>query len=381
MSSRLVIISEIIAPYRIPVFNALARRPEVELHVIFLSENDPAFRQWRVYKDEIKFSYEVLPSWRYRLGKFSILLNRRMRRALDRTQPDVVLCGGYNYLSSWQAAYWARTNRVPFILWSESTVFDRRQNYRATEFIKQYFLRMCSAFVVPGKSSAHYLVSLGIAERCIFTAPNAVDNSLFSRWADAARCNELAVRSRHRLPERYLLYVGRLIKEKGTFDLLQAYAQLPAQMRQELALVFAGSGAQDVELAKRASQIRPGTVKFLDFVHRDELAEVYALADALILPTHSDPWGLVVNEAMACGLPIITTTVAGCALDLVRHGSNGFLVDPGDVPGLCLAMTELAGNAELRMQMGSASLERIQEYAPETWANGVCKVVQFVRPA
>jgi glycosyltransferase involved in cell wall biosynthesis len=381
LSTRLVIISEIIAPYRIPVFNALAQRSEIELRVIFLSENDPTFRRWRVYKDEIDFSYEVLPSWRYRLGKHSFLLNCGMLRALDRINPEAVLCGGYNYISSWQAAYWAGANRVPFLLWSESTAFDRRRKYRTTEFMKQYFLRLCSAFVVPGKSSANYLRTFGIPEASIFTAPNAVDNLLFSRFAEGARANELAVRSRQHLPERYFLYVGRLIKEKGVFDLLQAYAQLPAQTRRGIGLVFAGSGARAVELAHRASQITAGTVRFLDFVHRDDLAEIYALAEALLFPTHSDPWGLVVNEAMACGLPVIATDVAGCALDLVMHGYNGFLVEPGDVSGLCLAMTQLAGNAELRMQMGSASLERSQEYSPEKWADGICEAIQFVRPA
>ena len=121
MIPRLVIITEIIAPYRIPVFNALAARSEIELHVIFLSENDPSLRLWRVYKDEIKFSYEVLPSWRQRFGRHNVLVNRGLVSALNRIKPGVVLCGGYNYLASWEAAGWARIHRVPLLLWSEST--------------------------------------------------------------------------------------------------------------------------------------------------------------------------------------------------------------------------------------------------------------------
>src|SRR5580658_7913764 len=90
LSSKLVIITEIIAPYRIPVFNALAQRPEIDLHVLFLSENDPTLRQWRVYKDEIKFHYDVLPSWRRRLFGYNMLFNRGVRSALSRLKPDVV---------------------------------------------------------------------------------------------------------------------------------------------------------------------------------------------------------------------------------------------------------------------------------------------------
>ncbi len=101
MKRRLVILSEIIAPYRIPVFNALARHEGIDLHVIFLAESDPELRDWLVYKDEINFSYQVLPSWRRRFAGHNLLLNRGLKAALQQAAPDVILCGGYNYLASW----------------------------------------------------------------------------------------------------------------------------------------------------------------------------------------------------------------------------------------------------------------------------------------
>ena len=94
MTRRIVIITEIIAPYRIPVFNALAQHDGVELHVIFLAENDPTEREWLVYKNEIRFSYQVLPSWRRRLGRHNFLLNWGAETALRRARPDFVVCGG-----------------------------------------------------------------------------------------------------------------------------------------------------------------------------------------------------------------------------------------------------------------------------------------------
>jgi hypothetical protein len=96
MSRRIVIITEIIAPYRIPVFNALARHDGIDLHVIFLSETDSTQRQWLVYKDEIRFSYQVLPFWRQRSGRHSLLLNWGAEAALRRALPDFIICGGYN---------------------------------------------------------------------------------------------------------------------------------------------------------------------------------------------------------------------------------------------------------------------------------------------
>src|ERR1700688_2400842 len=137
---KLVILTEIIAPYRIPVFNALAQRREVDLHVIFLSENDPTLRQWQVYKNEIQFRYDVLPSWRRRLGRYNVLLNRGVFSDLNEIKPDAVLCGGYNYLASWQAAYWARLHRVPLLLWSESTALDGRAGHFLVELSIRRFL-------------------------------------------------------------------------------------------------------------------------------------------------------------------------------------------------------------------------------------------------
>jgi 1,2-diacylglycerol 3-alpha-glucosyltransferase len=375
---KLVILTEIIAPYRIPVFNALARRKEVDLHVLFLSENDPSLRQWQVYKDEIEFQYRVLPSWRRRLGRYNVLFNRGLSSALNQIKPDAVLCGGYNYLASWQAAYWARVHRVPLLLWSESTALDGRSRHFLVELFKRRFLSLCSAFVVAGQSSLRYLKDFGIAEERVFTAPNAVDTPLFAALATKARRCDSQVRARRVLPPRYFLCVGRLVRAKGVFDLLDAYAQLNAEIRAQVGLVFVGDGADRPGLMRRASQIAPGTIQIAGFVHRENLPEFYALSDALIFPTLSDPWGLVVNEAMSCSLPVIATDVAGCAPDLVQDGWNGFIVSPEAPSQLAVAMSRLASDSELRLQMGARSRERIEANSPNAWAEGLVKAMESV---
>jgi len=377
MKRRLVIVSEIIAPYRIPVFNALAHHNEIEPHVIFLSETDPTLRHWRIYKDEIRFSYEVLPCWRHRMGKFNLLLNWGLSRALRRTHPDVILCGGYSYMSSWAAAFWAQCRGVPLLLWSESTIHDLRARHGAVEFLKSRFLDRCDGFVVPGKSSLVYLKNLGVSEPKIFTAPNAVDIDFFSRAAQISK-NGWDTRRKLGLPDRYFVYVGRMVTAKGIFELLEAYAKLDGELRSQIALVFVGDGPAKNELMKRASHIRPGVVRCVGFTHREELAAFYGLAEAVILPTHSDTWGLVINEAMACGLPVISSSVAGCAADLVQEAWNGFIVPPRDVPGLSAAMNSLAKRPELREQMSARSAQRIRSYSPEAWARGLAQAVEFV---
>jgi 1,2-diacylglycerol 3-alpha-glucosyltransferase len=375
MSARLVILTEIISPYRIPLFNTLAHSGQVDLHVIFLAETDPALRHWKVYKDEIHFSYEVLPSRRINFGQYQALLNRGVSRALAESGPDVILCGGYNYLASWQALRWARAQGVPFLLWSESTRLDRRRSLLPVEFLKRKFMAGCSGFVVPGESAWEYLSAHGIEPDRISKAPNAVDNALFASASARARTEEDRVRHDLNLPEKYFLYVGRFVPDKGVLDLLSAYAKLEDSIRRRVGLVLVGDGVARGKLELQAASISPGKIVFPGFTQREQLGAYYALAEALMLPTYTDTWGLVVNEGMACGLPVILSGAAGCAADLVQDGGNGFLCSPGDVGALARAMTRIASDPELCRAMGAASIERIRAYSPEEWCKGILGVL------
>ena len=259
---RVLIVSEIISPYRIPVFNALAQHESVDLHVAFLSETDAGLRQWPVYKDEIRFSYEVLPSCRLRAGKHALLLNWGLRSRFTNFAPEVVICGGYNYLASWEAQSWARRHHAEFILWSESNAHDERSKVAALESLKKYFISRCDRFVVPGKSSFEYLQSLGSPPQRITIAPNAVDNCWFAARSEVVRARAVEFRGQRRLPERFILFVGRLIPPKGIFDLLAAYGRLGDARRAEVGLVFAGDGASRRELERKAQLVFPGESVF-----------------------------------------------------------------------------------------------------------------------
>ena len=371
MTHRLVIITEIIAPYRIPVFNALAQHPEIDLRVIFLAKTDPSIRQWRIYEDEIRFAHEILPSWRTRLNKYNLLLNQKVVSALRKANPDVIVCGGYNYLASWQALRWARRNHVPFLLWCESTINDNRAGHRVVESLKKNFFDKCDGCIVPGTAAGEYSRQMGVSPENIFMAPNAVDNDRFAYGASQARQNATRLKAKLNLPERYFLFAGRLVKSKGIFELWEAYGSLNENLRSQFGLVFVGDGPMRLELETIAKSISPGTIHFAGFVQRDELASYYGLADCLVFPTHSDPWGLVVNEAMASGLPVICGQSAGCAADLVK--SNGRVIDPRNVDQLARTMEELGTDADLRRQMSRESVRIIRNYSPEICAVGIAE--------
>jgi glycosyltransferase involved in cell wall biosynthesis len=371
MKRRLMIISEIIAPYRIPVFNALAQQEGIDLRVVFLAETDASLRQWQIYRDEIRFAYEVLPSWRFRIGANSVLLNWRVRASLKKFAPEAIICGGYNYPAAWEALSWSRRKGADFILWSESNQYDARSLRRWVESLKAHFLASCNRFVVPGKSSFEYLQLLGVAADKIFTAPDAVDNNWFEASANIARSQSAELRNRLGLPGRFILFAGRLVPEKGIFDLLEAYGRLEDDVRSSVGLVFAGDGKSRVDLERSAKRISLGTIHVAGFAQREDLAAMYGLADVFVLPTHSDPWGLVVNEAMACGLPVIVTSVAGCAADLVDDGRNGYVVPAADSDKLSRAIDAVLRNPELKRQMSALSKERIRQYSPEACAAGL----------
>lgn len=369
-----MVITEIIAPYRIPVFNALARHGDIDLHVIFLAETDPSRRQWLVYKDDIHFSYEVIPGFRRRVAGHNFLLNWGIGKTLRRAAPDTIVCGGYNYFASWASLRWAERKQVPCYLWVESTRKDSRNRFAWIESLKVNFLRRCQGFIVPGKSACEYLESYGISRETIFTAPNAVDTHFFAERSEIIRQHRDFHRRDLGLPNRFFLFVGRLVREKGVFDLLEAYRALPPELRRDIGLVFVGDGPARSELIRRAAPFS-GAVLLPGFAQRELLAVYYALADAFVFPTHTDPWGLVVNEAMSCGLPVICSDAAGCAADLVEDSRNGRLVRTGDLRQLAAALTELAGDDELRMQMGRRSRERIARYSPEQCAAGFVDAV------
>jgi glycosyltransferase involved in cell wall biosynthesis len=227
-------------------------------------------------------------------------------------------------------------------------------------------------------AAREYLQAQGVPDASVYTAPNAVDNELFARGAAEARRNSDALRSSLSLPARYIIFAGRLVREKGVVDLLAAYANLEEDLRRQVGLVYVGDGDLRAQLEADAHAVAPGVIKFAGFAHREQLAAYYALADALVLPTHTDTWGLVVNEAMACGLPVIVSRVAGCVADLVDEAWNGFLLAPGDVAALSEAMKSLASNPEIRASMAANSVKRIAQYSPQAWTDGLVRAVEKV---
>jgi glycosyltransferase involved in cell wall biosynthesis len=359
-SIRVALLTEIPAPFRIPLFNELATRPDLELRVLFLSERDPK-RPYRLYTSEFRFAWRTLPGLSLVRRSRWLVLSWGAIGELRRFRPDVIVLGGWNQPAFWQGLLYARVRRRRAICWVESTSRDERSGASPLELAKRAMLRLCTSFIVPGRASRDYLLGLGVALDRITIAPNAVDETIFGARVAAARCDREELRRRLGLSGCVFFYAGRLDPEKGVDMLLGAFRQIPGQ------LVIAGGGSLEDELHSAA----PEGVRFLGRLDRDELVSWYAAADVFVLPSRSDQWGMVLNEAAAAGLPLVSTEAPGAAWDLIEHGVNGFRVPVDVVDELADALAQLAGDAELRERAGVRSRELAAAHSPSAWADAV----------
>jgi len=257
-------------------------------------------------------------------------LHREMWRALDKIQPQVVVVPGWSFADALSALSWCVKNHTPAVVMSESTVWDEPR-VAWKEWIKRRLVRLNSAGLAGGTPHKEYLVQLGLPPEQIFLGYDIVDNEYFQREADRAKTDAASLRLKHGLPEKYFLASARFVEKKNLFRLIQAYGRYRAlaQKTETWDLVLLGDGPLKAELVKLIAEFGMGTsVHLPGFKQYHELPAYFGLAGAFVHASTTEQWGLVVNEAMASGLPVLVSHRCGCAEDLVQPGENGFQFDP-----------------------------------------------------
>jgi glycosyltransferase involved in cell wall biosynthesis len=358
---RIALVTEIAAPFRIPLFNALAARPGVELDVLFLSERDPR-REYPFYRDELRFRWRVLPGVEARRGLRWVVLSGGLGRELRRAAPSLVVVGGWNQPAFLRSLRWARRHGVASAVWVESTARDERSGSRGLASVRHWALSAASAAIVPGRAAAEYVTSLGVAADRVQIAPNAVDLELFAERVAAERARREELRRELGLEGCVVLCVSRLSREKGVDVLARAAHGLPGTQ-----LVLAGDGPERRAVEAAAP---PGT-RFLGHVERDDLPRWYAAADVFVMPSRSETWGMAMNEAAAAGLPIVASEAPGASYDLVEEGVNGFRVPVEDSAALHDALARVAADPAWRDRARARTLDLAAGYTPQAWASAV----------
>lgn len=298
---------------------------------------------------------------------------------LDRIEPDAVVVPAYSTPEAQAGLVWARDRRRPAVVMTATGRQDApRSPWR--ERVKHAIVSQFDAALAGGSPQARYIRELGIPNERIFTPYNVVDNDFFAREASIARSNPAAYRHLPGLGSGRSFFIasGRFIECKNFATLLHAYAWY---RRSEHAddpwdLIILGDGPMRVDLAALAGDIAPpGAVTLAGYRQIDEIAAYYALAGALVHASTVDAWGLVVNEAMAAGLPVLVSRTAGAAEDLVADGVNGFTFDPADPRQIADRMRHVAAPGTDRRTMGQLSRERVSRWSLARFADGLWRAV------
>lgn len=346
----IVIVTNLPTPYRVPLFNLLSKRLTNrgwQLTVVFLVRHY-ARRKWTVDERTLEFDHIYVEGGHAVVGDALIAFSPTLFQSLMRLQPDAVIVGSMGFPAVWSAAY-AIVKAIPFVLWSGET---RAQAVRRSDCcgvrrsVRKFLARLASAGLAYGSEARDYLCELGMSFDRIDIAINTVDTDFFL----------LSPTIRQRSENIRFLYVGHFTRLKGVANLLEAYSKLPS-VGVELHLV--GEGEEEERLRQIVKDKNLRNVTFWGFRQKEELRELYALGDVFVFPSYYDVWGLVCVEAMASGLPVLSSRFAGCTRDIVRDGINGFVIDPDNVRDLVDKMRFFVAHPHLLRDFQSAARETV----------------------
>jgi glycosyltransferase involved in cell wall biosynthesis len=294
--------------------------------------------------------------------------------ALEQTNPDVVAVNGWNNFGSLIAANCCKRRGIPLVVMSESARQDEPRTWWK-EAVKRRIVGLYSAALVGGQRHVEYLVELGMPRERVFTGYDVVDNDYFGRRTAEIRDSKFEIRKKYGLPENYFLASARFVEKKNLLKLIQAYAEY--RRRSGIAtkvpwdLVLLGDGPLRGTLNSQLSTLNLHEhVHLPGFEPYDELPVYYALANAFVHASTTEQWGLVVNEAIASGLPVIVSDRCGCVPELIN--GNGFTFDPANEQELTARLLETASMSdEERKRLGDNSYKIAANFAPERFGEGL----------
>lgn len=380
---RLAILTSHVIQYQDPLFRHLAADPRLDLEVLFCSRIGAASYRDTLMGVTLRWDIEMLRGYGYRFllnlgwaasGLFS-RVNPGVALAVLRGRYDGVGVLGWGTITTWITFLACLLARVPFFISGDSSFVEDPPTLRGRlrRAILGALFRRASGFWVMGAMNGDFYRYFGVDPRRFFHVPYAIDNE---RFADAAR---LLPGEREALRERFgiapsrvaIVFSGKLYALKNPDHLLLALERM--RCRERAAVVFMGDGEDRAMLESLARDRGLDAVHFLGFVNQREIPKIYAMCDVLVLPSTRDHRGTVVNEAMACGLPVVISDRVGVwgEGDIVRDGDNGFVVPVGDIDRLAAVLDTLVEDRALRARMGRRSREIISTWSFDADAEGI----------
>jgi glycosyltransferase involved in cell wall biosynthesis len=381
---RLAHLAGVPTPYFAPLFRRLAADPRLDFTVLYASSEGirPVETVW--YGEPFAWDIDLLSGYRsifLRAADGTPALGERtwsvrnwdIALELARGRYDVLSLSGYNSVTYLLGAVTQRALGGDVLFREEQTLLDPRSLLNVV--VKQLALRLLfrqGRALYISRENRRWFQHFGVPDNRLFATPYTVDNQVFQAAADTLAGHRESLRQELGLRSPghpVLLSVSRLIPVKQPGFLLEAFRRARRQV--ECSLLIVGAGPLEQSLRDQVARDRIPDVVFAGFMNRSEIARAFVAADAFaLLSREHETFGLVVNEAMNFELPVIVSDRVGCALDLVSHDHNGFVVSSTDADEAAAAIIRLASDPKLRSRMGAASHERIQNWSVERTAAG-----------
>lgn len=396
---RLAIVLSHPIQYFSPWIRHIAATAPIELKVFYLWGSGAEARFDRQFGQAIQWDIPLLAGYEHEFianrsrnpgtHHFRGLDNPQLVPALEAWRPDAILLFGYAYASHLRVMLSRRLARIPLLLRGDSHDLSRPPGWKPklARWARSILFKRFAGFLAVGRANADYYRRCGVPEARIYFVPHCVDNQRFQAAAAQAALDAVAWRAELGIAAnaRVVLFAGKFEVKKRPLHLLRAFGDAQTALlgagRPEAALLFVGSGALESELKSEAGARIGKTIFFAPFQNQSRMPVVYACCDLLVLPSESETWGLVINEAMNLGKPVIVSTHVGCAPDLVRHGETGWLFHAGDIDELTATLTQaLLLSPERLAELGCAARKLVGAYSYASATAGLLSSLAAVVP-
>lgn len=378
--------------YQVPLLCKLAQSPYFKTHTYFFWNFGVEETYDVEFKTKIKWDIPILEGYEYSFLKnysrkpsssFWGQINPGAISAVFAKKHNAVLIFGWALFSNWLVIFAALLSRTPILLQAESpfnqeiTKTGFKQNFKKI-VLKQLFKRV-SGFLYIGEQNRQFFKSYDVPDHKLFFAPYSVNNDRYFQEYEKKASSKAALRKKHGIADdvTVILFVGKLFEKKRPWTLLKAFEKLSYKnLLQKTVLVFVGDGEYKAEMMRYAKE-KNLQVYFAGFKNQLELPDFYLLADLFVLPSGvGETWGLVVNEAMCFGLPVIVSDMVGCGTDLVRNNENGYTFKLDSVDELTEVLTLAMSETSKLKQFGKKSQEIIKNYTHDNDVQAIRKALE-----
>jgi len=385
--------------YQVPIFQELAANPRIDLTVYFCSKESldgkdvlklfNSSKGWGLGDELLQgYNYKFLANYSPTNSYLSWptgLFNPGVFKGLSTLRPDAVVIMAWNNPTWWLTILACLILKIPLFYMNDANIQAELSSKRWKSLMKKVilgkmFFPITAGFLSSGKANDRLYQLYGVpVEKLVPFAYSLVHNA-FLPEATKLRARKNQLRAELGIPNSsfVILFTGRLIREKGVLDLVEAFRRIRSP---DIALVFVGEGEFGKELRKYVTQEQIDPVLFFGYQNRLDVTKFYAISDVLVLPSHRETWGMVINEALCFGLPVIVSDQVGAREDLVSHGYNGFHFPVRNVESLTARITELMELSEdERAVMGVRSLRIIEEWSQKKLAESLLEYLDLIHP-